>query len=666
MLEFLKTILPADKKQWVLFICFILIAYTLGWLINAKEPDILPVSEKVAETRWTCSMHPQIQQSEPGQCPICGMDLIPVHRDNSEEIGFAEIALSERARKLAQIRVGPVERKFVETEIRLVGKIDYDETGLAYITAWVPGRIDRMYVDYTGITVRKGDHMVDLYSPELVSTQQELLQTIHSVNQTNAGMLKENIQSIRERLRLWGLTGRQIKDIEESGKVTEQVTINAPMSGVVIAREGLEGMYVNKGTRLYTIADLSTVWLFLEAYESDIQWVRYGQDVTFTTEAYPGEKFTGKIAFIDPVLDNKTRTVKIRVNVNNQGAKLKPGMFVRAMVHSRIAAGGKVINPDLSDKWVCPMHPDIIKNSAGNCDICGMSVVKAESLGYISASEMIKTASLVIPATAPLITGERAVVYVQISGQEGVFEGREVTLGPRAGDYYIVEDGLKEGELVVTHGNFKIDSAIQIQAGPSMMNPEGGIVSTGHEQHGASTYKSLKKKRPETEVSDKLPPAFLKQLDAIYDAYFDLQAALSHDHSENIQRYADKIAQGVRSVEMRLLKGTTHTAWMEIQHTIKEQASIMSEANDLDDARPIFKMLSESMIHLAQKFGSSGKQPVLLFHCPMAFENKGADWLQNREGSENTYFGGKMFKCGNQEKDLTYGHGDRDGGQRYE
>jgi Cu(I)/Ag(I) efflux system membrane fusion protein len=285
--------------------------------------------------------------------------------------------------------------------------------------------------------------MVELYSPEIISTLQELLQTIHSVNQTNAAMLQKNIQSIRERLRLWGLTAKQIKNIEESGTVPEQVTINTPMSGVVIARDGLEGMYVDKGTRLYTIADLSTVWLFLEAYESDIQWLRYGQDVVFTTEAYPGEEFRGKIAFIDPVLDDQTRTVKIRVNVSNRDKKLKPGMFVRAYVHSQIAAGGKVIHPDLSNKWICPMHPEVVKTKPGACDICGMPLVKSESLGYVSASDVQKTASLVIPATAPLITGKRAIVYVQLPGQEGVFEGREIILGPRSGDYYIVETGLE-------------------------------------------------------------------------------------------------------------------------------------------------------------------------------------------------------------------------------
>jgi Cu(I)/Ag(I) efflux system membrane fusion protein len=246
------------------------------------------------------------------------------------------------------------------------------------------------------------------------------------------------------------------------------------MGGIVVKRNGLEGMYVNTGTRIYTIADLSKVWLQLDAYESDMPWIRYGQEVEFQTETYPGEFFKGKIAFIDPILNEKTRTIKIRVNVENKKGKLKPGMFAHAIVKSRIAAAGKVMDPDLSGKWISPMHPEVVKDKPGSCDVCGMDLVRAEELGYVSTEEVAKDAPLVIPASAALLTGKRVVVYVQVPGKEGVFEGREVVLGQRAGDYYIIRDGLQEGELVVVNGNFKIDSAIQLMAKPSMMNPERG------------------------------------------------------------------------------------------------------------------------------------------------------------------------------------------------
>jgi Cu(I)/Ag(I) efflux system membrane fusion protein len=411
---------------------------------------------------WTCSMHPQIRQPKPGKCPICFMDLIPISSAGGE-IGPRQISFSKEAIRLMQIETTPVERRFVTAEIRMFGKVDYDETRVKNITAWVPGRIDRLFVDFTGITVNKGDHMVELYSPQLISAQTEL-------------HLSSTKPLVREKLRRLGLTVEQIDEIEKTGKVVDHLTIYAPIGGIVINKNAKEGMYVDTGAHIYTVADLSKLWVKLDAYESDMMWLRYGQEVEFTAEAYPGEVFKGRISFIDPVLDAKTRTFKLRVNVDNPEGKLKPEMFVKAVVRSKVAQGGRVMDPEMAGKWICPMHPDVVKTEAGSCDICEMDLVTPESLGYIEAVTPAE-APLVIPASVPLITGTRAVVYVQLPEVEKpTFEGREVVLGPRAGEFYIVESGLAEGEVVVTNGNFKIDSAMQIQAKPSMMSEEGGQV----------------------------------------------------------------------------------------------------------------------------------------------------------------------------------------------
>ena len=345
--------------------------------------------------------------------------------------------------------------------------------------------MDRLFVDYTGVPVRKGDHLVELYSPELLSAQEELLQSLvaaQRMGDSSSAMLRgtaeATVTSARERLRLWGLTAQQIADIEKRGQPTDHVTIYAPVGGIVVHKNAQEGMYVKTGTRIYTIADLSVVWVHLDAYESDLMWLRYGQPVEFTTEAYPGELFTGTIAFIDPVLNAATRTVRIRVNADNSDSRLKPGMFVRAKVDSQVATAGRVMDVHLVDKWICPMHPDVIDNIAGACTACDMPLVPTESLGYVGIDPNQLDKPLVIPASAPLITGTRAVVYVQVPDQEEpTFQGREIVLGPRAGDYYLVAQGLAEGELVVTNGSFKIDAELQIQAKPSMMTPQGGPAS---------------------------------------------------------------------------------------------------------------------------------------------------------------------------------------------
>jgi len=484
---------PAGKM--IRCVVLVLVAFVLGFMIRGCWQDSDSGHSRAAGdakrqvTMWTCSMHPQIRQPKPGKCPICFMDLVPVITE-AGEIGERQISFSQEAIKLMEIDTSIVQRKFVTAEIRMVGKIDYDETRVKYITAWVPGRIDRLYVDYTGVTVNKGDHMVYLYSPELLSAQAELLQAAKAAANIRAGVselisrsILATLEAARGKLRLLGLTQEQIAEIEETGQPDDHLTIYAPIGGVVIHRNATEGMYVQTGTKIYTIADLSQLWVKLDAYESDMMWVRYGQEVEFFTESYPGEVFKGTISFIDPVLNARTRTVKLRVNVANPDGKLKPEMFVRAVVRAKVAQGGRVMAKAMVGKWICPMHPDVVKDTMGSCDICGMDLVTTESLGYVKV-DAPKVAPLVIPASAPLITGKRAVVYVQLPKTEApTYEGREVVLGPRAGDYYLVKEGLAEGEIVVTNGNFKIDSALQIQAKPSMMSPEGSKMTDEHYSH---------------------------------------------------------------------------------------------------------------------------------------------------------------------------------------
>ncbi len=439
---------------------------------------------------WTCSMHPQIKLPEAGKCPICSMDLIPVYQDHiTGDPSKAMLKLSPTAEKLAEVSTTAVERKSVLKEVRMVGMLDFDETRLTHITAWVPGRIDQMFVDYTGITVNKGDHMVELYSPELISAQEELIQAAKSLKRLSAGSAlvrkstKQALVSSREKLMLLGLTDRQVKDIERRGRATDDVTIYAPASGVVVERNATEGMYVQTGTRIYSIADLDTLWLHLDAYESDLPWLRYGQDVEFSTQSMPGKVFHGRISFISPVVNQSTRTTKVRVNVDNGDGALKPGLFVNGVVKAKVYGQGKVIDTALKGKYIGPMHPEIISDEPGACPICGMDLVQAEKLGYIT-EDAGAPVPLVIPISGPLLTGTRAVVYVK-HPDKSIYELREVVLGPRSGEHYIVESGLEEGELVVTEGAFKIDADLQIKGKKSMMNPEGTKRTGGH-QHGGS------------------------------------------------------------------------------------------------------------------------------------------------------------------------------------
>jgi len=713
-------------------------------------------------TKWTCSMHPQIIKDGPGKCPLCGMELIPLKMGGAKMTGQRQLVVSPAARALMNVQVMPAERRVVETTVRMVGKVDYDETRFKYITAWVSGRLDRLFVDYTGVSVEKGAHMVYIYSEELYAAQQELIEALKSSREQsetgrnffNTGGI-DLLESAREKLRLLGLSAEQVAEIETQSKPEDHTLINSSLSGIVIEKLKQEGDRVRVGERIYTVADLSQLWVKMDAYESDLIWLRYGQNVTFTTEAYPGEEFHGRVAFIDPVLDEKTRTVKVRVNVPNAEGRLKPEMFVRAIVKAKIAAGGRVVDASLAGKWVSPMHPEIVKDEPGPCDICGMPLVRAESLGYVSVDAAGRgETALVIPASAPLLTGTRAIVYVELPDtKEPTFEGREIVLGPRAGDYYLVKHGLSEGDLVVTSGNFKIDSALQIQAKPSMMTPEGG--GGGGHDHGGGAKKaatgepaatvdlpiSVRRKLEQIgeafkviqtaaegddreairsawrnfgrlvqsidadsltghakmvwkelsmllvndaveglEVVDvaaarellvgtnrtmerldqslglshaghvpqqyDVPDDFRHQLAAVWQAYQQIGAALAGDDLEKSLTASAGLKASLAAVDMKLLTdAAAHNAWMRELKDLQKITEGLIAAKDIKTQRGHFASLSGVTQVLAMSFGFGESTPVFQHHCPMAFGNKGAIWLQLDDKSRNPYFGSTMLSC---------------------
>lgn len=622
---------------------------------SSGEPALAAVAAETTATIWTCSMHPQVQLPKPGKCPICFMDLIPMEQSDGEE-GLRELKMSPTAMALANIQTTPVVRQVATREINMVGKVEYDETRLAYITSWIPGRLDRLYVDYTGVQVKKGDHLVYLYSPQLIVAQRELIQAWGQYNRVsdarNREMVAANLKSVEEKLRLWGLLSEQIEAIKQRGETTDHTTIYAPVSGTVVHKNALEGAYVKEGERIYTIADLSLVWVYLDAYESDLPWLRYGQEVEFTTESYSGEIFKGRIAFIDPVLNEKTRTVRLRVNVPNAGDRLKPGMFVRATVRSRLAAGGEVVDAALAGKWVSPMHPEIVKDGPGKCDVCGMDLVPAEELGFV-ASQEVRQPPLVIPATAPLLTGKRAVVYVKRPDRdEPTFEGREILLGQRAGDYYIVRAGLDEGEQVVTEGNFKIDSALQIKAKPSMMNPEGGVAAVGHQHggqaaapagggehagHGAGLAAS---------GQHDVPSDFRASLTPSYQAYLAAVNALAGDDLAAARDAVARLREAADAVTADALAEHAQAPFHEIRREIVFSSYELLDSKDVAAARQHFRELSQAMISLAEGFGHVLPDPLHRVQCPMAFKGQGAGWLQTSDVVRNPYYGARMLKCG--------------------
>ena len=470
---------PAPFKILVLAIPLAL--FFAGWWFGLPPRD----SDNGAEAAdngetWTCSMHPQIRQPEFGLCPLCNMDLIPLK--GGEEGGLRELTITPEAAALLDIRVSPVTREPVENEVRLFGRIAYDERRISTLSARVAGRIDRLFVDFTGARVSAGDHLAEIFSPDMLVAQRELIEArrgidalAHDASPAVRDTRRRLLEAARDRLRFLQFSEDRIAAIEALDQPAEHLTLDSPQTGVVIEKFANVGDYVSTGDPLFRIADLSGVWLEVDAYETDLPWLRFAQEVTFTVEAMPGREFTGRIVFINPEIDAVRRVARVRVNVPNADDALKPGMFARVTVRSATTAGGVVADPALAGKWISPMHPEIIRDEPGECDICGMDLVPAEELGFVATTEDAEP-PLLIPASAVLRTGRRAVVYVRLPEHHTpTFEGREIVLGPRLGQRQIVSAGLHEGEPVVTRGAFALDSELQLKAKPSMMDPNAGL-----------------------------------------------------------------------------------------------------------------------------------------------------------------------------------------------
>lgn len=630
-------------------VVLIVAALVIGYQIGSPPPE--PDAEPAAETHdhsdepqeYTCSMHPTVRLTDPNaKCPICFMDLIPVQDDGGEGSEL-RVTMSESAAAMSRIETAPVGRFFPMAEVRLYGKVTYDETSVARLTAYFPGRIERLFVNYMGVPVSKGDHMAEFYSPELLATFEELRQAgsadagSTSTSELVRSATRGTLEAAREKLRLFGLTREQIASIEDGSFDSDSLTIYAPIGGVVTDLAVREGDYVQTGAPLATIADLSLLWLDMEAYESQLPLLRWGQRVRFTVEAHPGEAFEGRISFIEPMVDERTRTAAVRVAVDNDDKRLKPGMFASAIVRTRVGASGAVVGDELAGRWVSPMHPTIVKDGPGQCDVCGMDLVPAESLGVVGDASSAEE-PLVIPRSAVLFTGTRSVVYVKVDGAEKpTYEGRAVVLGPRSGEFYIVREGLNRGDEVVVNGAFRIDSAMQIAAKPSMMTPGGGGGGDPHAGHGG-----MAGGMDAAPVRATVPDAFIHGLKPVYAAYLDAQEALAADDLGGFVQGAGDLRTALDLVDEAGLVGEPLGEWRRAASRLRVTEAITT----IKTARDRFEAMSEGVIALQRRFGHRGSEAWNLAHCPMAFDNKGADWLQRGDTINNPYFGATMLRCG--------------------
>lgn len=385
-------------------------------LVKQAAPNVAPSN---APVDYTCPMHPSVHADHPGSCPICGMDLVkvvaPVASDSQAPAGVIEVALSPQQMITANVTVTTVGRRELSREVRSPGRVAIDETRQSNVTSWVAGRIDRLYVAQTGQTIQRGQAIAELYSPDLITAQQEYLTALASSRALAGASFQEIAQgaqqllaSARSRLTLLGVTDAQIKKLDAHQHPMLDMTIYSPVAGTVTQKLAQLGQFVAQGQPIFQVADLSQVWVEAPIHEDQLALVKLGQVAELTAVAYPGEVFRGRISFISPVVEPQTRTVLARVELGNALGRLKPEMYVESRIQVHLGS------------------------------------------------------QLVVPATAVVDTGTRKVVWTETAPRS--FAPREVRLGERSGDYYPVRAGLKAGERIAATGAYLIDSSAQMRS----------------------------------------------------------------------------------------------------------------------------------------------------------------------------------------------------------
>jgi RND family efflux transporter MFP subunit len=436
------------KWKWILIAVVMIAIYLLGFYIGGMKDPAMPAGDEHAdhatpaeeshaghaeknegESLYHCPMHPTYIVDQPGDCPICGMSLVPVVEEEVVEEssgveGYAAIRVSPERQQLIGVKTGIVERRQMNKVIRTVGLVDYDEKRIAHIHTKISGWIEDLYVDYTGKLVEKGEQLLTIYSPELVSTQEEYLLALKGRKELGSSTLREVslgssrlYEATRIRLQLWDITEEQIDELEKTGEPNLKMSLHSPIDGFVLHKGAFEGKYVSPNDELYTIADLSVVWIYADIYEYEFPFIEEGQEARVSLSYLPGEEFVGTVDYIYPYMDEKTRTVKVRLVFDNPGWKLKPKMYANVK-----------LKVDLGER-------------------------------------------MAIPEDAILDTGTRQVVFLY--RDDGTFEPREVTLGQKVEDYYVLLDGLEEGDRIMTSANFLIDSESKLKAATQAM--------TGHQ-----------------------------------------------------------------------------------------------------------------------------------------------------------------------------------------
>jgi RND family efflux transporter MFP subunit len=526
-------------------------------------------SSSQAHQLYTCGMHPQVVQDHPGNCPICGMKLVPLRQKSgtqpTEVSGAASnaIVLDRGTIQNMDLRIAPVSQGPVERAVRTVGIIDYDETALTEVSTKFRGWIEKLYVDSTGKQMHRGEPLFEIYSPELYLAQTEYVLALASStnSQGEAAELRKN--AAMTKLKYWDISADQITELEKTRQPKKTLRVNAPRDGIVVEKMVFEGQMVDAGARLYRLADLSTVWIQAQVYEQDLPFIKLGQEALVSLASQPDPRFRGRVTYVYPMVDEKTRTAKVRMEFHNPGYFLKPGMYATVEMTSELSPS-----------------------------------------------------AVLVPDMAVLRSGEKNTVFVALEG--GKFEARTVVLGPRADhDHYQVMTGLQLGEQVVTSGQFMLDSESQLQEAIQKMN-------------GAPIEQpSRTNKPPGMIVADGTNRMAVNMTNAIYICPMPEHVALQYDHSGNCPLCGMTLVPVTRETLAKIQPGG-HIDYYTCPMPEHSDVRMDKGGKCPRCGMTLIPVMTQTRIDAqsAEPMGTPGSMPVL-FTCPMS---RDADVVSDKPG----------------------------------
>ncbi len=579
-----------NKGSIIIILVSLIIGIGIGTLFLGGSSDHVHLEGHTGEGHelvqneeglWTCSMHPQVRQSEPGSCPFCGMALIPV--DNRNDNNPRVFSISNEAAKLANIKTSVVGNASTESNIVLNGKIKKDERLVNIQTSHFGGRVEKLYKNFEGDIVRKGDPIASIYSPELVSAQEELIEA-KKLEKSNPVLL----EAARKKLEYWKLSENQIEEIEASQKAKRNFDLLADYDGTVTKKLINNGDHIMQGEGLLEVTDLSRLWAIFEVYEKDLDKISLGQLLSFDTPY--GETIETRVSFIDTEVDSESRIVELRGNIRNNSGTLKPEMFIKANL-------------------------------------------------ALDSNEV-----LTVPKSAVLWTGKRSIVYVKVD-DEPSFELREVELGRTLENAYEIKEGVEMGEEVVTNGAFTLDAEAQLQGKISMMNNAGVKIQNGANQNPEIEFQEIVLPEPKDYLNS-TSSLFKSQLVIFFLDYIKLKDLMVEGDGNNIQETAKLVESSLEKVDMALVKGDAHMFWMELLKSMQTSIEKIVGSSNRDAQRLEFINLSKALIVSVQSFGLNYENPLYVQFCPMANNDQGAPWISLQEEIINPYFGDAMLNCG--------------------